>query len=128
MAVCDGANESYGKLNLLGAFNRIFATNTPAIHPACTVVSRIQFEASEAGLHEVTIRFVDADGKELFPAVKRQVNAPVDPRSISSTVNMILNVQQLPLPSFGEYSVDLEIDGKHEASHSLLVSMAPLPA
>jgi hypothetical protein len=39
--------------------------------------------------------------------------------------NMILNLQGLKFPGFGEYSIDLAIDGRHEASLPLYVRKIP---
>jgi hypothetical protein len=36
-----------------------------------------------------------------------------------------LQIQQLKLPNYGEYSIDLGIDGRHEASIPLFVRPAP---
>jgi hypothetical protein len=45
----------------------------------------------------------------------------------TSTVSMALGIQQLKLPKFGEYSIDLAIDGRHEASVPLFVKPAIAP-
>jgi hypothetical protein len=38
---------------------------------------------------------------------------------------MALGIQQLKLPKFDEYSIDLAIDGRHEASIPLFVKLSP---
>jgi hypothetical protein len=35
--LCDAATDDNGKLNLLGAFDTIYARELPAIHPQCAV-------------------------------------------------------------------------------------------
>ena len=35
--ICDAATETYGKLNLLGAFDAIHAQQLPWTHPQCSI-------------------------------------------------------------------------------------------
>jgi hypothetical protein len=42
----------------------------------------------------------------------------------SATVSLALNIQQLRLPRFDEYSIDLAVDGRQEASIPLFVRPA----
>ena len=119
--LCDAATGASGKLNILGAFDTIFAAKMPAIHPQCAIALRIRFESIERGEHKVIVNFVDADGKHIIPPLNGviQVNFREDQRYSSS--NLILNIQQLKLPRYGEYSIDFAIDGKQEASLPLFV-------
>ena len=56
-----------------------------------------------------------------------QVMFPPDEHSV--TACLVLQIQQLKLPNFGEYSIDLGVDGRHEASIPLFVRQAvPPPA
>jgi hypothetical protein len=50
-----------------------------------------------------------------------QMNVVMPPDFPYLTINPIFNFQQLMLPRFGEYSVDLAIDGIHEGSLPLFV-------
>jgi len=43
----------------------------------------------------------------------------------SSVINLILNIQGLELKNFGQYRIDLAIDGKIEASLPLRVNKIP---
>ncbi len=42
----------------------------------------------------------------------------------SATISVALNIQQLRLPKFDEYSIDLAVDGRQEASIPLFVKHA----
>ena len=119
--LCDAATGDRGKLNILGAFDTIFSAKTPTVHPRCSIALRIRFKSIEKGEHKVTVNFVDADGKHIIPPLNGpiQVNFREGQRCIAS--NLILNIQQLKLARYGEYSIDLAIDGKQEASLPLLV-------
>ena len=119
--LCDAATGDRGKLNILGAFDAIFAAKMPTVHPQCSITLRIRFESIEQGEHKITVNFVDADGKHVIPPLNatKQVKFGEGQRYASS--NLILNIQGLKLVAYGEYSIDLAIDGKQEASLPLLV-------
>jgi len=53
--LCDAATDQNGKLNVLGAFDNIFAKEMPTRHRACSIASRIRFSKIEAGDHTVKI-------------------------------------------------------------------------
>jgi hypothetical protein len=119
--LCDAATEWYGKLNILGPFDTIYSPQTPTVHPACAVVTSLKFEPIEEGIHRIKLRFGDADGREILQAVEMQLNVILPPGAQYLTANSIFNLQQLKLPRFGEYSVDLAVGGKQEGSLSLFV-------
>jgi hypothetical protein len=43
-------------------------------------------------------------------------------RPSSVSMNMIFNIQGLKINDYGEYSIDLAIDGRHEASLPLYIN------
>lgn len=110
--LCDAATaDNSGKLNILGAFDSLFAPTAPLTHPACSVALRMRFDAVDEGTHAIELRLVNSDGQGVLPPMKANVgvNASPDLRTISR--NFVLNIQQLKLPHFGEYRVDLFYDG-----------------
>jgi hypothetical protein len=64
---------------------------------------------------------VDSDGAAVMPPLDGTVEVRFQGNDSTSTVSMALGIQQLKLPRFGEYSIDLAIDGRHEASIPLFV-------
>ncbi|MHC4482097.1 MAG: DUF6941 family protein [Planctomycetota bacterium] len=126
--LCDCATDSQGKLNVLGAFDTIFATRTPIAYPACTVAARIRFSRIEQGEHNIRINVIDEDGKEISPRLERTISIQVAENDNSSFANIILNFQGLKLKRYGEYRVDLAIDGRQEATVPLKVRQPPDPA
>jgi hypothetical protein len=124
--LCDAATEDHGKINLLGAFDTIYAQQMPALHPQCAVALRITFSAGDEGKHSLQLNFMDADGRSImpnFPPVTVEVVLPEDIHFV--TRNFIVNIQQLKLPEFGLYSVDVRIDGQSQASIPLSVKNLP---
>jgi hypothetical protein len=114
--LCDAATDQQGKLNVLGAFDTIFAKEVPVVHPACAVAARIRFSKVEQGEHAVRICVIDQDGKEVVPKLDGKVSVRVAQDAGSMAVNLVLNFQRLKLPDYGEYSIDLAIDGQQKAS------------
>src|SRR5471030_3228323 len=68
--LCDAATEDNGKLNLLGAFDTIFAPQLPAVHPQCAVALRVTFMSGNEGDRKLKLNFVDADGKSIMPPIE----------------------------------------------------------
>ena len=114
--LCDCATDQRGKLNVLGAFDSIYSRQMPTVHPTCTVAARIRFEKIEQGEHKVRISVIDQDGKAIVPRLDGNISVQVREDVGSSVVNLILNLQRLKFENYGEYRIDLAIDGKVEGS------------
>jgi hypothetical protein len=115
--LCDAATaDQAGKLNLLGAFDTLFASTAPLTHPACAIAIRLRFGSADEGDHVMELRFVDSDGKQLLQPVK--ANIQIGPGNESRTLsrNFVLNFQQLKLPKFGEYTIDFLFDSQPVSS------------
>jgi hypothetical protein len=120
-SLCDAATNDLGKLNMLGAFDSILASQLPFIHPQCAIVLRIRFESIERGEHRVIVTFVDLDGRNIIPPANGTINVNFPDGQRSGSANLILNIQRLKLEKYGEYSIDLAIDGRSEGSLPLFV-------
>ena len=115
--LCDASTaDPSGKLNLLGAFDTLFASSAPITHPACAVALRLRFENTDEGTHPIELRLVDTDGTSLLPPMKASLNVEALPEMRTISRNFILNFQQLRLPKFGEYTIDLIYNGAQVAS------------
>jgi len=123
--LCDAATEQQGKMNLLGSFDHLWAREEPITHPSCTLAMKLRFDRFMEGVHQIRITFGDEDGKLVMPPLEAKVNV-VLPRGESTAVtHLILNIQQLKLPKFGEYAIDLTVDDKVVSSQPLYVRQAP---
>ena len=121
--LCDAATtDAGGKLNILGSFDRLAAKEAPVTHPQCALAIKLRFERLEEGQRRIRISFVDSDGTSIMPTL--DTNARVQFPSGESTITtcLVLVLQQLKLPKFGEYSIDLAVDERHEASIPLFVA------
>lgn len=115
-SLCDAATVNTGKLNMLGAFDTIGTSRIPAIHPQCAVALRIRFDRIERGEHKISVNFVDADGRHIMPPAKGTMKINFSDEQSSGSANLILNIQGLKLEKYGEYAIDLAIDGRSERS------------
>jgi hypothetical protein len=120
-SLCDAATADGGKLNILGAFDTIWTRNVPVVHPQCTIALRVRFERIERGAHRVTVNFVDLDGRNIMPPANGTINVNFPDEQQSGSANLIFNLQMLQIERFGEYAIDLAIDGERKASLPLVV-------
>jgi len=119
--LCDAATGDIGKLSLLGAFDTIWVTKTPAVYPQCTIALRVRFKRIERGEHKVEVNFIDIDGKSVVNPVKGNITINFPEEQSSGHANLILNIHRLKLDRLGDYSIDLAIDGDQKASLPLFV-------
>lgn len=127
-ALCDAAVDYSGKLSLLGAFDGIFAAETPVVHPQCAIALRLRVSRVEEGKHQLVLNFIDADGRPVMPNVNANFEVRIPQERESIAVNLVLNIHQLKFANFGEYAVDLAIDNQQAASLPLLVVQKQRPA
>jgi len=126
--LCDSAADYNGKLCILGAFDTIQARQLPAVHPFCAVALRILLKDGDTGAHKIQLGLIDADGKDLLPAGKVNIDftVPAMPeQSFFVSSNCILNLQGLVLPAAAQYSFDVQVDGNILARIPLQVIKAP---
>ncbi|MHC4462264.1 MAG: DUF6941 family protein [Planctomycetota bacterium] len=123
--LCQAATEQQGKLNVLGAFDNIYAKKVPTVHPACAIAARIRFEKVEEGNHSVRIQIIDEDGNNIGPKLEGNMSVRTRPGHHSTGVNLILNIQRLKFEKYGQYRIDLAIDNKIESSLPFQVTEIP---
>jgi hypothetical protein len=123
--LCDAATDYGGKLNVLGAFDAIWAGQLPAMHPACAVALRIRFSRIEEGQHQFKIYIIDEDGNQVIPKLEGVISVKVPPASDSAVVNLVANLQRLKLPKYGRYTIDLAIDGQQKGSLPFVLAQPP---
>jgi len=126
--LCDAATEDNGKLNLLGAFDTIYAPQLPAVHPQCAVALRVTFMSGDEGTRQLRLNFVDADGRSIMPNLPPmhvEVRLPDDVHFV--TRNFIVNFQNLQFTEAGLYSVDVRLDDKSEGNIPLSIKLVERP-
>jgi hypothetical protein len=126
-ALCDAATDSMGKLNILGAFDKIGAQQLPVVYPRSSVALRVRFDRIEQGMHRIRINIVDADGQAIMKAFDNEINVSFPGEVQSLCANLVLQINGLKFEKLGQYAIDLAIDGRHEKSLPLYVLKAAAP-
>jgi hypothetical protein len=121
--LCDAATvDAAGKLNVLGSFDRLNAVTAPVVHPQCALAIKIRFQRIEEGQKRLRVTFIDQDGIGVMPSIEATTDVKIPGNDSSATITFAINIQQLKLPRTDEeYSIDLAVDDRHEASVPLFV-------
>lgn len=119
--VCDAANISQtGNLNVLGIFSNINTRKFPCAHPKFTYVANIEFHRSESGQHDFKVTLVNDDGHNILPPLSGKIDSK-QISTYSSSVNIILELQNVNFPKAGIYEIDLIIDNQLACSETIRV-------
>jgi hypothetical protein len=125
--LADYASLSEGsKLNILGIFTTIYSENVPTVHPQMKLVTSWEFNSSEAGTKNIKIELVDEDGKDIL-SINGEMRFERSPDGRSTTVNQILNLNNMVFPKFGEYEFRILIDGDTKSTVPLTVAQRSSP-
>jgi hypothetical protein len=127
LTVCDFANAepATGKLNVIGAFDHIWAQQEPIVHMQCAIAAKLRFELGEEGPKKLAVTFIDADGRAVLPTITVQMIVQFQPNEPTATAPIAAIISQLNLPHFGEYTVGIAVDGRMEGSVPLYVRQVP---
>ena len=126
-AICDAAtaNDAGGRMNILGAFDRIFA-KFPLVIPQCSAAFRLRYQRSEAGTHQLNLSIEDVVGHPIVPPMQSEIELqPVAQGFDTTAVNMILNMQRLQFARPDKYIVRLIADNEELAALPLYVLEDP---
>jgi hypothetical protein len=126
--LADEANISQeGKLNVLGAFDRIAAARFPTLHPRMVFVFRVHAEYADAGERFATrVRLMDEDGGTLFDASGELVAPPLAPGEFI-TANQLFSLVGVRFPRPGHYKFVLNVGalGPHETPLRVMQAAVP---
>ena len=119
--LCDAATDDHSKLNILGAFDTIYALQMPAYHLQCAVALRVTFQPGDEGKRLLALSFINADGRSIMQSIEVPVDVALPDDAHFLTRNFIVNIHQLKFEEPGLYSVDVRLDNQSVASMPLLV-------
>jgi len=125
----DFANhEASGKLNVLGIFNQIMAKEFPARHRRLYLVMRLVAQLGEFQTqHDLKIAFFDEDGHELG-GQQQKIEIPRPERGKQAAVDLIVEVNDLQLPTPGRYEFKLIINRDVKSSLPIdVIQVTPSP-
>lgn len=127
--LCDAATQdASSKLNVLGAFDTICAPQVPVVHPQCAVALRITFMSGDEGQRQLTLNFINADGRSIMPPMSLPINVVMPEETHFITLNFVVSFHQLKFPEAGLYSVDVRVDGESRAAIPLQVKLLSQPS
>lgn len=121
-SICDAATDYSGRLNILGAFEGIAAITAPIARDRCSLAVRIRFQVEETGAHVMDVRFVDPAGALIAPKMEATFDVKIGAGRMSGAHNLVLNINRLLFPVFGNYEIQLWVDGEQRSSLPLLVT------
>ena len=120
--LCDDVRPRYGPAaDLLGLHHTLVAAAVPAVRPELCVYWLAT--GMTGGRHRFELVLTDADDTEVWPAtpVGFEVNVP-GPRAV---VEWSARVQNVPLPTYGEYRWQVREHGVAVAERRYVVAPAP---
>jgi hypothetical protein len=121
--LADHVNETKeGKLNLLGVFDVLFAKKLPAKHPKLFLVAVFEASVSEGSEHKAKVGVYDSDGQEVLPLTP-ELPLKFQPtgRGKPFQARLVVELEGLRFPHFGDYEFHLLIDGRIEGQVGLEV-------
>ncbi|MGE5239535.1 MAG: DUF6941 family protein [Chloroflexota bacterium] len=124
--LADCANVSReGKLNILGIFNRIFASTLPFVHPQMHLVTTFEADRADAERdHQVRVDLIDADGIRLF-SIEGDLKFGSPPPGEQVSVNQVIQLNNLKFDHFGNYDFKILVNREVRKSFPLIVSEVP---
>lgn len=122
--LADFAQDNNSKLTVVGTFDSINSKQFPVAHPACSIACRIRFGASETGGHELKLRLINEEGKEIIQPIEGNITIGTPPNGQVATVNVVINFNQLQFEKPGRYSFELYIDGEWRSGLPLFLHQA----
>jgi len=129
MVTADFVRVEGGVLHMIAAgFDTLWVPTVPAARQV-GVGLRLLVDVAEAReVHEVTLLYQDVDGQVLFQFKGRfgpvSPEQPLPPPGRQYGVPMAFNVP-LPMPAYGDYSLELFLDDQAEPAKSITLTIAP---
>lgn len=113
--MCDSfSRQPNGKAIITGVFDRIWASQVPAVHPSMTAYFRLRATAS-AHL-ELRLAFVTPNGlRQESPPLPMQVRP-------DGVVEGTIELSRFLMEGFGNYDFEIIVQGKRLASYAITVA------
>lgn len=116
----DFAQDSFGKLIVVGVFDAIMVKDFPAAHPSMAIAARIRFPVYELGEHSARVEIRDSQGRMLAPPLDGRININ-NIGTDSACANLTLNLMNIRFEFENTWRISLLIDGQERASIPLFI-------
>ena len=121
-SLADFAQDNQSKLTIVGTFDSIHSKQFPISHPSCAIACRMRFGSSEAGDHDFRLRLIDSGGKDMIQAIEGRMQIVVPPNGQLTSINIVINFNQLKFEKPGRYSFELHVDGEWKTGLPLFLN------
>ena len=123
--LCDFAEQDR-KLHAVGiGWETIQAPSLPHRQPNMGIVVRLRGSVAEAGTKDVSVRLIDADGKDVISAIHQQVS--FEPRGMEGHVNLVVQLTNVQFNTYGGYAAYVTVGGEQKARLSFTVTEPRAP-
>jgi hypothetical protein len=112
---CDFAQETAGKLTVVGTFDTIMSRNFPCIHPQLSVVIRIRFDIWEFSTHSFRVEARDLDGEVSVEPVTGTVEVR-GAGNATAVSHLVFSITNLRFTSSGVVNFVLYMDDREVSS------------
>lgn len=103
-------------MTVVDAFCVLESGELPVCLGMCSMAAKIEFDRMEAGTKRIGISFLNEDGELAMPRMETTLDVKLPEGAASAMVPFAFLVKQLSVPAFGQYAVDLTVDGMLEAT------------
>ncbi|MDR2630946.1 MAG: hypothetical protein LBC60_08500 [Spirochaetaceae bacterium] len=117
---CDFAQESGGKLTIIGTFDTIVSKNFPCIHPQLSVVIRLRFDIWEFANHTFRIETRDLNGELNMETISGNVDVK-GVGNATAVSHLVFSISNLQFKSSGVVNFVLYMDDKELTSIPLYI-------
>jgi hypothetical protein len=125
--LADFAQDNNSKLTIVGTFDAIHVQQFPVSHPNCSLACRLRFAAKESGDHDFLLRLIDSKGTELIKPITGNISIAQPANGQFTSINIVVNFNQLQFAEAGRYSFELYIDGDWKSGLPLFLAKAKQP-
>jgi hypothetical protein len=114
-----------GKFDVLGAFDRIWASGLPAQHPEMVIVASLVSESEDdLGKHSMRFYCMQQQTRQMLFEQLGEFVMKAEGGTWLGTVRLKFEFRGFPMTAFGKYRFVVEVDGREVADH--LLTVAPL--
>ena len=107
--LCDYA-ENTGKVNALGiGFDSIGASQVPVRHKMMHLVAQFRASVTEAGIKNVSVKIIDADGTGVAEA-NGELNIRSPEAGVEAIARLVVAFDGVEFKRYGDYSLHLLVD------------------
>lgn len=113
-----------GKINVMGIFNRIFAREFPTRQPEMHLVVKLDASPAEYGTsRKLTIKLLDASGKQEIVNWSRDIHVPIGSGAERAEINQILRLRDVVFPAPGAYQFSVLVDKDEKQTLPITVAL-----